>query len=201
MDPYRPGALGGRINLQPIDVKVDIVAVTHFHEDHGWIGGLRGDPLVVDQTMTVGGIDFVMRTSPHDGCCGTQMGLNRMISFTLDGVRVLHPGDVGALPTAEILDAAGPVDLLLLPVGGVYTLPPSEALKLADAVDAQWIVPMHYRNAFVDLNMEPLDTFLALWPDERDVFGSESEPVAELDLDSNPAPGLYLMSPLAAKLA
>jgi L-ascorbate metabolism protein UlaG (beta-lactamase superfamily) len=193
--------MGGRIKLQPVDVKADVVAITHFHEDHGWIGGLRGDPFVVDQTMTVAGMDFVMRTGPHDGCCGTQMGLNRMISFTLDGVSVLHPGDIGAMPSDAELKALRPVDLLLLPVGGVYTLPPTEALELADALGAQWVVPMHYRNAFVDLNMEPLDTFLALWPDDCDVFGSESEPIAELDLDSNPASGLYLMRPLAAKLS
>ena len=164
VDPYRPGGLGGRIRHAPIPTEADVVVVTHYHEDHGWVGGLRGAPVVVDRPMRACGIDFRMVTLPHDGCDGAQMGMSRAVCFTLDHISVLHPGDLGRLPTQGELDALGPVDLLLLPVGGKFTIGPRQAVELMERTRPRWAVPMHYRTGKVDLDIAPRERFMAALP-------------------------------------
>ncbi len=160
-DPYRPGALHGRIRHGPIREPADIVAVTHFHEDHGWIGGVPGDPVIVDETREVRDLRFQVSVLPHDPDGGVRMGLTRLVVAEIDGVRILHPGDLGRAPTPPERRRLGAIDLVLLPVGGHYTLPSVEALAFADAVAPRWIVPMHYRSDKVVLpRMESLDEFL-----------------------------------------
>lgn len=166
LDPYRPGALGGRLTHGCIQEPADVVAVTHFHEDHGWIGGVPGDPIVVDRTRTARGVRFRTTTVPHDGSDGSHMGLSRRVAFTLDGVAVLHPGDLGRVP--DDLTDLGRVDLLLVPVGGKYTIGPAEAAALVRSLAPRWVVPMHYRSPKVDLDMATREDFVAaLGPDVR----------------------------------
>jgi len=160
LDPYRSGALGGRISHAPIQRTPDIVAITHYHEDHGWHGGLAGEPIIVDRPQTTNGIQFKMVTLPHDCHGGSMMGMSRMISFAVDGVNVLHPGDLGRLPTAAELKSLGPVDVLLLPVGGTYTIGSKEAIALTQSIRPTWVIPMHYRSDRVNLDMDSRQTFV-----------------------------------------
>jgi len=193
LDPYRSGALGGRISHAPIDVTADIVAITHYHEDHGWYGALPGDPIVVDQPGQVLGVDFRMVWLPHDAHDGCRMGISRMIAFTVDGVSVLHPGDLGRLPTRDELRTLGRVDLLLLPIGGKYTLGTDDAVELMRMLRPRWTVPMHYRSKRVDLDMAPRAAFVARLPSGIDVHGSGS---AELDCAAPDCPdGVILLDP------
>jgi L-ascorbate metabolism protein UlaG (beta-lactamase superfamily) len=134
--------------------------VSHYHEDHGWIGAAPGEPVIVDRSRRVAGVTFTLWTTAHDGAAGCRMGLSRSMRFRLDGVTVLHTGDLGDVDDAW-LKAAGRVDLLLLPVGGVYTLPPDRALALMDAVAPRWCIPMHYRSDAVRLDMATRDEFVA----------------------------------------
>lgn len=170
LDPYRPGALGGRIRHGPIGLAPDIVCVSHFHEDHGWIGGVPGEPVIVDRTMTSHGVEFRAITTYHDGDEGCRMGMNRMLLLELDGVSALHPGDLGALPGPDTLAALGPVDLLLLPVGGRFTLDVPEAVEFMETLLPSWTVPMHYRSEQVDLAMGTRDDFLAGLPADTTII-------------------------------
>ena len=160
LDPYRPQALGGRIQFDAVDTHADIVAVTHYHEDHGWIGGVHGEPTIMDAAGESHGISFHTVTVPHDCVGGSTMGLSRMISFEVDGIGVLHPGDLGRLPTDEERKELGAVDLLLLPMGGTYTIDSEAAVALCEQLTPRWVVPMHYRSNKVDLDMAPRSTFL-----------------------------------------
>ena len=160
MDPYRPGALGGRISHAAISEPADLVVVTHYHEDHGWVSCAPG-ATVVDGPGTFAGLEFRTVWLPHDGCHGSQMGYTRMMAFTMDGVSVLHPGDLGRAPTDDDLAQLGDIHLLLLPVGGRFTLPIAEAVSLQARLLPRWTVPMHYRSAKVDLDMAPLEDYLA----------------------------------------
>jgi len=159
-DPYRPQALGGRIKLDPVNVEADIVAVTHYHEDHGWIGAVAGNPQIVDSPDESHGISFRMQTVPHDCHSGSVMGLSRMIAFTMDDTSIWHPGDLGRLPTTAECDALGPVDCLLLPMGGTYTIGPEEAVQLCQQLTPRWVVPMHYSSTRVDLDIAPRSAFV-----------------------------------------
>jgi L-ascorbate metabolism protein UlaG (beta-lactamase superfamily) len=127
-----------------------------------------GDPDIVDCSRTAAGIRFKTITVPHDCHDGSYMGLSRMIQFSVDGVRVLHPGDLGRLPNDAELEALGRIDLLFLPIGGKYTIGVDAAITLYRQLRPRWAVPMHYRSDCVDLDMAARDDFVqALNSDDR----------------------------------
>ncbi len=161
IDPCRPGALGGRIHTTPVASPVDVVLVSHYHEDHGWIGAAPGDPVIVDRSRRVADTSFKLWTTAHDSASGCRMGLSRSMRFKLDRITVLHTGDLGEFDD-EWLATAAKVDVLLLPVGGVYTLAPERALALMDALAPRWCIPMHYQSSAVKLDMATRDDFVAL---------------------------------------
>ena len=88
------------------------------------------------------------------------MGLSRMIAFSVDDTHVLHPGDLGRLPTDDECEHLGSVDCLMLPMGGTFTIGPDEAVALCEKLQPRWVIPMHYRSPRVDLNMAPRSDFV-----------------------------------------
>lgn len=169
VDPYRPGGLGGRFRLPPIDVPADLVLVTHWHEDHSWLGPAHRGAAVADTSGRWAGVPVVAVEAYHDAERGARMGLTRMLLVELGGLRVAHLGDVGAPPDDAQWAALGPIDIALVPAGGTYTLGPAEAAIVARRSGATWVVPMHCAHAGVDLPLEPVDRFVDAWrgPVER----------------------------------
>lgn len=103
--------------------------------------------------------------------------------FTAGGVSVVHLGDLGHALSAEQLAAIGPVDGVLVPVGGVYTVDAQGAKAACDAIGPKWIVPMHYHHAPYGLpDIAGVEDFLALWPAEQ----VHSLPGAGLDTETAP---------------
>jgi L-ascorbate metabolism protein UlaG (beta-lactamase superfamily) len=92
-DPYDTA---GRLQYKDIDEAADVVTVTHDHFDHNNVKAIRGNPVVVTtNTTTAKGIEFKAIPSYHDDVQGQEMGLNTVIRFTVDGVRLCHLGDLG----------------------------------------------------------------------------------------------------------
>lgn len=103
----------------------------------------------------------------HDEVHGAKRGENTARVFESEGLRVAHLGDLGHPLSAGQLAALGLIDVLLLPVGGVYTVDPAEAKAVADAVGARLVVPMHYRRGALGFdNLADVEEFLALYPAE-----------------------------------
>ncbi len=162
MDPYRSGAFGGKLSHAPLVVRADVVTVTHYHVDHSHVGpDLAGPdgvlPTVIDRTGSGAGFDFVVRTTYHDRVGGTHMGLTGMVAFEMDGLRVAHLGDIGCDLTAEDLAVLGPIDVLLWPVGGTYTLGPEDAPAVLAAIQPQVAIPLHFEHARCQLGMQPIE--------------------------------------------
>ena len=104
----------------------------------------------------------------HDDQGGALRGPNTIRIFTAGGVSVAHLGDLGHQLTAEQLAAIGPVDAVLVPVGGVYTVDAQGAKQVCDDIGARCAVPMHYHHAPYGLpNVAGVKDFLALWPSEK----------------------------------
>ena len=163
LDPHRPGAVGGRFALPPIVGPFDAIAVSHSHEDHaGWTPAL-GTEVLYDTDVSFSGFSLQFRTVPHDDCGGTKMGFTRMIKVRSGGLVVVHCGDIGAFAAGDIAWLSG-ADLLLVPVGGTFTIDSAGAAALVQACAPKLVVPMHAADPRIDLPLAPIDDFLAACP-------------------------------------
>ena len=165
LDPHRPGALGGRFGLPEIIGPFDALVVSHSHEDHAaWTPAL-GTTRWIDADTDIGALQMRFRAVPHDGQQGLRMGMSRMMSMQGEGLRVVHCGDVGCWNDQDVRWLRG-CDLLLVPVGGTFTIDGSRAAELVDAVEPSWVVPMHAADPRVDLELEGIGPFVEAlgWP-------------------------------------
>ncbi len=148
-------------------VSADLLLITHEHADHNAAEVIDGQPPIV--RSTAGRLDspvgeVVAVASEHDTAAGTERGPNTIFVFSLGGVRVAHFGDFGqSRLRPEQLEAIGPVDLVLIPVGGGPTLDAAGAAGVIAALEPRWVVPMHYRTPRISF-LETADGFLELMP-------------------------------------
>jgi len=157
-DPY-DSSLGFR--LSPL--RADIVTVSHEHFDHGAVDTVAGDPVVLRGVgeHTVRGISFLGVRSYHDTRQGLERGENVIFLFAADGVRVCHLGDLGHLLGEEQVKAIGKVDVLLVPVGGTYTLDAGGAAAVMEQLQPRITIPMHYGIEGLAIPLDSLSRFLA----------------------------------------
>ncbi len=173
-DPY---SRGGGINYGQIQEAADIVTVSHQHPDHNNVGAVKGQPAVVDTpgARNVKGIDFLGVSCFHDGAGGAQRGTNIIFCFGMDGVRVCHLGDLGHELDAAKVREIGPVDVLLVPVGGCYTIDASQAAAVCESLKPRVVIPMHVKTAKCDYPITPAEDFFKGRKNARRVDASEIE--------------------------
>jgi L-ascorbate metabolism protein UlaG (beta-lactamase superfamily) len=157
-----------RFEYPPIEADdVDVLLVTHEHFDHNGVEAIGGDPATLRATAgthesPIG--EVVGVASEHDQSAGTERGPNTIFVFELDGVRVAHFGDFGqAALRPEQREAIGDVDLVLVPVGGGFTIGAQEAARIVEELSPRWVVPMHYRTPRIGF-LETEEEFLGLMP-------------------------------------
>lgn len=150
-----------------MDIRADAVLVSHGHHDHNAVENVQGASRIID---TVGehtlAPDVRVTAVPcfHDEAGGSKRGRNLMFLIEAEGLRVAHLGDLGHLPTEEQAAALAPVDVLMLPVGGFYTIDAPTARETARMLQAQVILPMHYRtSANADWPIAPVEDFIGLY--------------------------------------
>lgn len=133
-------------------VSADVVTVSHQHSDHNNIGGVaassrRERPFIIDKAgeYEVGGVSVFGLRTYHDDKQGQLRGENIVYSVLIEGISVVHLGDLGHQLSEAEVDELNGVDVLLCPVGGHYTIGPKEAVNLVQAVEPAVIVPMHFK--------------------------------------------------------
>jgi len=180
-DPY---ATKEDLSYGEINESADIVTVSHEHADHNNVAAVLGKPEVVRGSAKVKGIDFKGVASYHDKAGGSQRGKNTIFCFEVDGIRVCHLGDLGHLLSDEQIAELGMVDILLIPVGGYFTIDARVATQVCNQLKPRVIIPMHYRNDKCAFPITGVDDFLKekenitrLEISER-VFKSEELPVS-----------------------
>ncbi|HIS98064.1 MAG TPA: MBL fold metallo-hydrolase [Candidatus Scatomorpha pullistercoris] len=165
-DPYADGSVPG-LTLKPLTA--DLVLCSHGHADHA------GEDKV---TLTGEQTDYTVETLGcwHDDANGQKRGENLIRIVSGGGARVCHLGDVGHMLSKGQIKAIGHVDALLIPVGGFYTIDAATARELADAIDAQLVIPMHYRGEGFGYDViETVQPFLDLTKNVEFVDGSSIE--------------------------
>lgn len=131
----------------PPNLTADIVTVSHNHGDHNYTEGVGGNPKVINTTgsFKVDDIDIKGIASLHDSKNGSERGSNIIYVFELEGLKICHLGDLGHLLTNSQIKDIGNVDILLIPVGGVYTINASEAVQVVSQINPKVVIPMHYK--------------------------------------------------------
>jgi L-ascorbate metabolism protein UlaG (beta-lactamase superfamily) len=169
-------------------VEADLLLITHEHMDHNGVDAIGGSPAVLRSTAgrlesPIG--EVVAIASEHDEKAGTERGPNSIFVFELGGIRCCHFGDFGQVGLRdEQAEAIGPIDLLIVPVGGGATIGAEQAAAICQRLDARWIVPMHYRTPRIGF-LEPADDFLARMPEVARLYSSRFD-TSELPADRTP---------------
>ena len=160
-DPFDP-----KIGLKFPKQEADTVTVSHQHADHNFLSQITGDPLIIDwpgefekQEVRITGY-----SSFHDKQKGAERGPNVLYKIEGDGISILHCGDLGVVPDDTFLGQIGEVDVLLVPVGGFFTIDASEAVDLVKKVEPSLVIPMHFNRPELDQEiygkLTPVEDFL-----------------------------------------
>jgi len=140
---------------------VDIATVSHEHWDHNAVGILAGKPQVIrgEGEFRLGGITITGFSSFHDQTRGRDRGKNTIYKISAEGMELLHLGDLGHILSPREIEAIGQVDILLLPVGGTYTIDARQALETMQQLNPRITIPMHYQTPHVKISLAPLEAF------------------------------------------
>ncbi len=154
---------GKSIGIKSPNAKADIILVSHDHFDHNKVGSVSSqNTKIVNKAgeHEVDGLTIVGLPTYHDENHGSKRGENIVYKFDVEDVRFCHLGDLGHIPGPDTIEKLGQVDVLFVPVGGVFTLDADNAWKTVKALSPKVVVPMHYRVGGLSLSIQPLNPFI-----------------------------------------
>lgn len=142
--------------------EADIVTISHPHKDHSFLEGIVGQPFIVAQPgeYEVKGISFFGYPSLHGGKTEATKILNTIFLIEADGLTICHLGDLGGTPSTKIMEEIIGTDVLMVPVGGINTLGPKEAVEIVNQIEPRIVLPMHFRMAGANEELAKLSEFL-----------------------------------------
>lgn len=171
------------------EVPADVVLVSHGHHDHNAVDTIPGTPQVIDKAGEYDlpdGVHLTAVEADHDDAGGTKRGKTLLFSLHAEGLNVQHLGDLGRLPTARQCMQLGHADVLMIPVGGHFTIDAPTAKQAAEMLHARVVLPMHYRTAAnAGWPIQPVETFTSLYPQPVETL--ELLRVAAGDIECQPA--------------
>lgn len=171
-DPYSSEWVG--YEMPP--VKADAVTVSHRHGDHDAVENVSGNPIIIENERgrDLTGVEITGVKSFHDSSRGKKRGENTIFKFRMDGIDVCHLGDLGEACSTELIDMLLPVNVLLIPVGGNYTIDAEMAKEYVDRLMPDVVIPMHYRTRDCKIDINKLEDFTDLF-DEDTVMEADDD--------------------------
>lgn len=149
---------------KPGKTAADIVTMSHQHKDHCDIQMAEGKFIAIDKpgkysykNIQVNGIHTF-----HDEFEGSKRGNNIIFVFDIDGLRVCHCGDLGHQLSVKQLEEIGKVDILLVPVGSVYTIDYAGAIKVMESLKPKVTIAMHFKTQALTFELDTPDKFVEL---------------------------------------
>lgn len=177
------------IGLKVPNFEADIVTVSHNHNDHNNTGAIRGNPFIIKSAgeYDVKGVFIDGAETYHDEKEGAERGKNIIYRIDIDDISVAHLGDLGHILDAKQLGKLEGTDILLIPVGGIFTLDAKKAVEVVSQIEPRIVIPMHYKTPGLKINLEPIDKFikeLGLKPtyEEKLKISKKDLPAEEMEL-------------------
>jgi len=170
-DPYQAGSYGGAINYDQINLQADAVTISHSHPDHSYVDSLSGKPRIINQAGRFVIKEIIVNgfTCFHDAQKGGSRGENIVFSLKIDGMNVVHLGDLGHQLDDSKVTQIGPIDVLFIPIGGSATIGSKEAEKLISNTKPKLVIPMHFKTKKIGFNFETIDEFLRMTQFPKDI--------------------------------
>jgi len=158
IDPYNKSA-----GLRVPKLEADILLITHQHDDHNNIKAVSGNPFLIEGPGEYDVKNIFIEGIPsfHDDNQGKERGENTIYVIESENLRICHLGDLGQKElTEQQLEKIGDVDILMIPVGGTYTISAQEAGKIMSQLEPHITIPMHYGLPNLKIKLDPINNFL-----------------------------------------
>lgn len=162
-------------------ISTQILTVSHDHFDHNYVAALQGYDQLINATtgsFTNGDIKIEGFSSWHDTTQGSERGANTIYTYEINKIKVCHLGDLGHELSEELINSIGEVDVLMIPVGGFFTINSDEAIKVINSINPKVVIPMHY---VTDASREVFGDYLAPVDDFTSKIGLEGWKIESID--------------------
>ena len=185
------------VGIDMIPLKADLITMSHEHHDHNETSMIVGEPLIArgPELAAVGSVTSRAIDSYHDDAQGEKRGRNYIRLFDIDGLKVVHMGDQGCMPREDVIEAIADADVMMIPVGGTYTVDAQGAKEIIEAARPKCVVPMHVKTKRCPYPIAPVTQFLSLMGMED----ASAYDMIEITEDHVPQ-GVLLMKPKADEL-
>jgi len=172
------------IGLKLPPLEAELLLISHNHYDHNNIAKVRGNPFLIQEPgeyevrdVFIQGID-----SFHDDSQGKERGKNIIFTIEAEGLNICHLGDLGQKRlTDEQLEKIGNIDILMVPVGGIFTIDGRGAQDIISQIEPRLVIPMHYSLPKLKIKLDSLDKFLK-------VMGQKAETQKKLKIQKKDLP-------------
>jgi L-ascorbate metabolism protein UlaG (beta-lactamase superfamily) len=181
IDPFSPEAIGVKL---PKDISAPLVLSSHSHPDHNSFEQVKETLLIATGPgeYEYGGVMVTGVKTFHDDQNGAERGTNTVYHILIDGINIVHLGDLGHLLTEEQVSEIGSCDIVMIPVGGLFTIDAGLAAKVVAQLEARIVIPMHYKIEGLKFDLAPVEEFLK-------EMGAESvEPLPKLTITRDKLP-------------
>lgn len=182
IDPFDPETMGFKL---PKDLEADVVLKTHDHPDHNNLQAVPNEPLQITGPgeYEIKGVSIVGVKVFHDAKNGEERGKNTVYNIQIDGLNIVHLGDIGHVLTQEQIEEIGACDILMIPIGGTYTIDAQTAVEVVSQLEPRIILPMHYGGIpGMKFPLEGVEKFL------KDMGKEGVEPLPKLTISKDKLP-------------
>lgn len=190
-DPFDPEMLGIKFPKS----ESDVVTVSHRHPDHDFTDGIEGEKVIVTGPgeYEIKGVSILGIVTYHDNSKGSKSGKNTVYKIVMDGITIVHCGDLGHKLEDSQKEVLTGCDVLLIPVGGTYTINHEEACEIVTQLEPRIVIPMHYKS--VNLKNELNDNLadLSLFLKEMGKEGIQPQPKLNITKDKLPTEPIIIV--------
>lgn len=159
-DPFNPGC-----GYPCPSGSVDIVTTSHHHHDHDYVESLTSFGSKIDSALegiNELGFEISSMASFHDECNGAKRGNNMLFKIKADGQTVVHLGDLGHYPDGKQVEFLSGADVMLIPIGGFFTIDTKTAVRIIEATAPKAVIAMHYKAGENEFPIADASEFISL---------------------------------------